>query len=194
MHDKIVPFRPPRSRLLSQPGRASRGYQRCPMARWLAALAFAAIVMGAMVPAPQASRIAAWLSDRIDADADADGAVPQRGSDFALCAGRRLRNCVIDGDTIRHDGVKVRLADIDTPEVFSPRCRHEADLGKQATQRLLELINAGPIALVRSGSRDTDRYGRKLRLVTREGRSLGAVLVAEGLARPWQGRRRSWCD
>jgi endonuclease YncB( thermonuclease family) len=41
--------------------------------------------------------------------------------------------------------------------------------------------------------RDADRYGRKLRVVTRNGRSLGDILVAEGLARRWDGRRRSWC-
>ena len=41
--------------------------------------------------------------------------------------------------------------------------------------------------------RATDRYGRQLRVVTRGGRSLGDVLVAEGLARPWEGSRRPWC-
>ena len=38
-----------------------------------------------------------------------------------------------------------------------------------------------------------DRYGRKLRLLRRNGRSLGFALVEEGLARPWDGRRKSWC-
>ena len=56
-----------------------------------------------------------------------------------------------------------------------------------------ELINAGPVTLARSGSRDTDRYGRKLRVIRRSGRSLGGILVAERLARRWNGRRRSWC-
>ncbi|WP_394357150.1 hypothetical protein [Sphingopyxis indica] len=42
-------------------------------------------------------------------------------------------------------------------------------------------------------SRDSDRYGRKLRIVVRGGTSVGSVLVAEGLARPWEGRRRPWC-
>lgn len=113
--------------------------------------------------------------------------------DFRLCASARQQNCVVDGDTIRYGGVKIRLADIDAPEVFSPRCASEAALGQRATQRLLQLINAGPFELVRSGSRDADRYGRKLRVIERDGRSLAATLVAEGLARPWDGARRSWC-
>ena len=115
------------------------------------------------------------------------------GGDFHLCASAHQQNCVVDGDTIRYGGVKIRLADIDAPEVFSPQCASEAALGQRATQRLLQLINAGPFELVRSGSRDADRYGRKLRVIERDGRSLAATLVAEGLARPWDGARRSWC-
>ena len=113
--------------------------------------------------------------------------------DFRLCASANQQNCVVDGDTIRYGGVKIRLADIDAPEVFSPQCASEAALGQRATQRLLQLINAGPFELVQSGSRDADRYGRKLRVIERDGRSLAATLVAEGLARPWDGARRSWC-
>jgi micrococcal nuclease len=114
-------------------------------------------------------------------------------SAFSLCAGRRQSNCVVDGDTIWYGGVKIRLADIDTPEVFSPKCASEAALGRRATERLLALLNAGPFEVVPGGSRDVDRYGRKLRILERHGRSLGDILIAEGLARRWDGARRSWC-
>jgi endonuclease YncB( thermonuclease family) len=36
-----------------------------------------------------------------------------------------------------------------------------------------------------SGLRDEDKYGRKLRTVTRAGHSLGDTLIDEGLARHW---------
>lgn len=111
---------------------------------------------------------------------------------FQLCAGGSRRDCIVDGDTIWHGGVKIRLADIDTPEVTRPQCASEADLGRRATERLLELVNAGPFAVLQSG-RDMDRYGRQLRILERNGRSLGDILIAEGLARPWDGARRSWC-
>jgi micrococcal nuclease len=111
---------------------------------------------------------------------------------FALCAQSRMPNCVIDGDTIRYGSEKIRLEDIDAPEIFSPRCASEAARGERAKRRLLELMNQGPFRMVASG-RDEDRYGRKLRTIERDGRSLGDVLVAEGLARPWDGARRSWC-
>jgi len=54
------------------------------------------------------------------------------------------------------------------------------------------LLNAGPFALEQQG-RDKDRYGRKLRVVTRRGASVGEILVQEGLAERWTGRRRNWC-
>lgn len=101
-------------------------------------------------------------------------------------------NCVIDGDTFRYRGEKIRIADIDTPEIHPPRCDYEARLGNQAKQRLLALLNQGTIELA-SISRDKDRYGRKLRIVMRDGRSLGNVMVSEGVARTWIGRREPWC-
>jgi endonuclease YncB( thermonuclease family) len=112
---------------------------------------------------------------------------------FVNCAGQSKSFCVVDGDTIRFEGEKIRIADIDTPEVFSPKCASEAELGREATRRMQALLNDGPVSLVRIGSRDQDRYGRKLRIVQRDGQSLGDILVAEGLARRWDGARRSWC-
>src|SRR6185503_7600087 len=103
-------------------------------------------------------------------------------------------NCVIDGDTFAFEGKRIRIADIDTPETNPARCAYEAQLGARATHRLQELLNAGPFQLENSGNRDEDQYGRKLRVVVRNGHSLGNVLVSEGLAREWTGRRLPWCD
>ena len=58
--------------------------------------------------------------------------------------------------------------------------------------RLVALLNAGPFTL-EPYVRDRDRYGRLLRVVVRRGKSVGAELVAEGLAEPWRGQRSSWC-
>ena len=100
---------------------------------------------------------------------------------------------IVDGDTFWVGSDKIRIADIDTPETHPPRCAEEAELGEKATRRLAVLLGEGPFELERVGDRDVDRYGRKLRIVTRNGRSLGDVLVAEGLARTWTGRREPWC-
>jgi len=101
---------------------------------------------------------------------------------------------VVDGDTIWLEGVKIRVADIDAPETHPPRCTVEANLGTRATQRLQELVNAGPFEVQQApDGRDEDRYGRKLRVLVRDGQSLGDVLVSEGLVRRWTGRREPWC-
>ena len=112
---------------------------------------------------------------------------------FAICGSAARTNCVVDGDTIWHQGEKSRIADIDTPELSPPRCARERQLGLAAKRRLHALLNAGRFSL-NAGWRDEDRYGRKLRTVTRQGRSIGDILVSEGLARRWDGSRYPWCD
>jgi endonuclease YncB( thermonuclease family) len=111
---------------------------------------------------------------------------------FSLCYSGGGTNCVVDGDTIWMDGAKIRIADIDAPETHPSRCAEEERLGRAATLRLQALLNAGPVRLA-AADRDEDRYGRKLRSVMRGNTSLGEVLVSEGLARKWTGRRQPWC-
>ncbi len=112
---------------------------------------------------------------------------------FGMCRGGGGTNCVVDGDTFRHQGDKIRIADIDTPELNPARCAEEERLGQAAKARLQVLLNAGPFRLEPIPGRDEDSYGRKLRVVVRDGRALGDQLVAEGLARTWTGRREPWC-
>lgn len=112
---------------------------------------------------------------------------------YTMCSGAKRYHCVVDGDTLWHQGTKIRIADIDTPEVGEPKCSSEATLGARATKRLLQLVNSGPFEFQAWENRDGDRYGRKLRVLVRDGRSLGDVLVSEGLARTWSGRREPWC-
>lgn len=119
-------------------------------------------------------------------------AAPSGSGTFSICHTGGGANCVVDGDTAWIGGEKIRIADIDAPETHPPRCDHEAELGNAATARLAALMNLGPFE-IRMIDRDTDRYGRKLRVLVRGGRSIGDQLVQEGLARTWEGHRRPWC-
>lgn len=112
---------------------------------------------------------------------------------FGICPDGPHRDCVVDGDTFWLGDQKIRIADIDTPELSPPRCEAERIKGEAAKTRLLDLLNVGEFSLV-AGDRDEDRYGRKLRRVVRDGRSIGEILVSEGLARRWDGARHPWCD
>lgn len=113
-------------------------------------------------------------------------------ADFTRCGTSSRFTCVIDGDTFWYKGDKIRIADIDTPEVSNPKCARELELGERATARLIALLNAGPVSL-RPTNTEFDQFGRRLLLVTRNGRSLGDVLVREGLAERWGGPRIDWC-
>ena len=134
-----------------------------------------------------------WGVWTMTAPAPAPLADTERAS-FGFCHMGGGMNCVVDGDTLYYQGMKIRVADIDAPETHDPMCESEAKLGAAATRRFQALVNAGPFALAPNpDGRDEDMYGRKLRIVTRGGESLGGVLVDEGLARWYAGGRRPWC-
>lgn len=93
-------------------------------------------------------------------------------------------HCVVDGDTLWWEGEKIRIADIDAPELHG-RCPAERARAIAARDRLIQLVNAHPVTITRTG---TDRYGRTLaRLGT-----IGEQLKAEGLAVRWPNRK-DWC-
>ena len=107
---------------------------------------------------------------------------------------------VTDGDTFRArvevwPGVEivtaVRLAGIDTPEIRG-KCASERERAIAARERLRSLLAAGPVELFHV---EPDKYaGRVDAKVSVNGQSVGDVLVAEGLARPYSGgARKGWC-
>jgi len=102
----------------------------------------------------------------------------------------------IDGDTIVIDREHIRIANIDAPEIGHPKCDAELRLGQVAKRRLAELLGTGEIVVHRGDPKDgrlKDRYGRTLATITIDGRDAGEILITEGLARPWTGRRSPWC-
>lgn len=62
------------------------------------------------------------------------------------------------------------------------------------TVRLIRWLNEGAFEVhPNPNGRDTDRYGRKLRVLERSGTSAVETLEAEGLATRWGEARREWC-
>ena len=114
---------------------------------------------------------------------------PVPAAAMPICGSGKRITCVVDGDTVWIAGEKIRLENIDAPEVQG-RCPVETDLARRSTVRLAELLRQGPVEITRSGK---DRYRRTLARLTVAGRDVGAVLITEGLARPWQGRKEEWC-
>lgn len=111
---------------------------------------------------------------------------------FGLCYSGGGSDCVVDGDTFYLGGDKVRIAGIDAPETHPSRCAREAELGEAATASLRSMLGSGLITLS-AIDRDRDRYGRLLRNVAVDGRDVGEALIAQGVARAYDGGRRPWC-
>lgn len=90
---------------------------------------------------------------------------------------------VVDGDTITmSNGEKVRLIQIDTPELASGEC-----YGIQAKSELTKLLNqAGEVALISDSNLDeVDKYGRILRYVFVGKTNLNLKMVEIGAAAPY---------
>ncbi len=109
---------------------------------------------------------------------------------------------VVDGDTVevrvhvwigQEVRTSVRLRGIDAPELHA-RCAAEQKGAEAARRRLEDLLSQG-VATV-SGPAPDKYFGRVLAdLRMADGRDVASILLAEHLARPYQGgTRQSWCD
>jgi micrococcal nuclease len=88
---------------------------------------------------------------------------------------------VVDGDTIQIEGGKtVRYIGIDTPETVDPRKTVQC-YGKEAANKNKQLVEGATIGLEKDVS-ETDRYGRLLRYVYKDGVMVNLMLVSEGYA------------
>lgn len=98
---------------------------------------------------------------------------------------------VIDGDTFHlTSGEKIRILEIDTPELFSAKCSYELTHAILAKAELSEILQSGTLTLSREG---TDRYGRTLAHVYVDGTSVADLMLRSGLARPYGNGRKPWC-
>jgi len=107
---------------------------------------------------------------------------------------------ITDGDTFKAripvwDGIEVvtavRLRGIDTPEIKG-KCPAEKAAALAAKARLEYLLSSGDVQLFHV---EPDKFaGRVDADVTVDGKPVAAILIAEGLARPYTGgARQGWC-
>lgn len=98
---------------------------------------------------------------------------------------------LVGDGTLQVRGDRIRLADVQLPSVRGA-CPYETDLAGRALRRLGQLLSAGPFQLGEAGGPDADAQGRKLRIATRGGHSIGGMLVRDGLAHDAQAPG-PWC-
>jgi endonuclease YncB( thermonuclease family) len=116
---------------------------------------------------------------------------------------------VVDGDTIRTNGLRYRLVGFDAPETIDAKCPKERVLGERATARLKAIVTVSRHSLqlteVRCscppGTEGTQscNFGRRCGLLKANGEDVGQILIREGLARPYVcgsygcPKRQPWC-
>ena len=100
---------------------------------------------------------------------------------------------IYDGDTLTlNNGAKVRLLQIDTPELSSGEC-----YGQEARQALIKLVGKSQVTLEGdTASADRDRYGRYLRYIFVGKKNLNLELVKIGAAAPYfyQGEKGKYSN
>ena len=131
------------------------------------------------VPAVKVGILAAFgvLVAALAAGAFASSEAQARGSETAVVAS------VYDGDTLTlTNGRRVRLVQIDTPELGSGECYSRA-----ARTALVRLTPPGARVVLESDPAldRTDRYGRLLRYVKRNGLNVNLELARRGAAAPY---------
>ncbi|MDB5539643.1 MAG: yncB 2 [Devosia sp.] len=119
--------------------------------------------------------------------------LPSRAEEagFMLCEAFPHLTCVLSGDSFFLRGQMIRLSDIEAPRRYALECQAATQLSWKSAERLRDLLNAGPFEL--EGA-ELQADGAQLRLVTRDGKSLGDILVAEGLASDRTGTTPNWCE
>ncbi|WP_428407615.1 thermonuclease family protein [Hyphococcus sp.] len=122
---------------------------------------------------------------------------PLQAAEFSGNAKARVER-VIDGDTVKMRVaiwldqeilVAVRLAGVDAPELFRPKCEAERALALEAKSFAEDFLQSGEAYL--SGIAQGKYAGRVVAHVETAGGDLGNALVEAGLAA--RGGKGSWC-
>lgn len=111
---------------------------------------------------------------------------------------------VVDGDTVRvqipsfpppFNPIAVRIDHVNTPEKRAPAPACEIALGERASAFAHEAMPDGTNVTVLYDDRRQDKYGRLLaRIVLPNGRDYGQSLIEAGLAKPYNGEKKTeWC-
>ena len=110
----------------------------------------------------------------------------------------------VDGDTVKCDGQLMRLLGggipfvwgIDTPEIGShAKCLKERKLALIAKGRLKELLEERGLQVEVKGYDATPAHRALVNIYRKDGREVGAMLLAEGFAREWKPHHKNdWCE
>lgn len=113
-----------------------------------------------------------------------------------LCttAANSYRPWIIDGDTFDYRGERIRVENLDAPEIGErSRCALERQRGFAAKRYAIRLMKQGTRFEI-YGFNHIDRFGRKVARLRIDGRDFGDLMVDAGVARYWRGGPSDWCS
>ena len=103
-----------------------------------------------------------------------------------------------DGDTcyvmIDSNEAKIRLLELDTPEISKPKCEAELELGLEARDYLNNLIiNASSVEI--KTKYEKDYFGRTLAHLIIDGEDASAKIISNNLGVIYErGNKKDWCS
>ena len=103
-----------------------------------------------------------------------------------------------DGDTcyVMIDGnkAKIRLLELDTPEISKPKCEAELELGLEARDYLNNLIANASLVEIKT-EYEKDYFGRTLAHLIIDGEDASAKIRSNNLGVIYQkGNKQDWCS
>ena len=103
-----------------------------------------------------------------------------------------------DGDTcyVMIDGnkAKIRLLELDTPEISKPKCEAELELGLEARDYLNNLIANASLVEIKT-EYEKDYFGRTLAHLIIDGEDASAKIRSNNLGAIYErGNKKDWCS
>ena len=103
-----------------------------------------------------------------------------------------------DGDTcyVIYEGKKdkVRLLDLDTPEISNPKCEKEYKLGIEAREYINQLISEGK-RIEFETEYNRDFFGRILSYIIVDGENVSKLMVSHSLGIVYdKNNKKDWCE
>ena len=103
-----------------------------------------------------------------------------------------------DGDTcyvmIEGEKAKIRLLELDTPEISKPKCDAELELGLEARDYLNNLISNASSIVIKT-EYEKDYFGRTLAYIIIDGEDASAKIKSNDLGVIYErGNKHDWCS
>jgi endonuclease YncB( thermonuclease family) len=119
-----------------------------------------------------------------------DPAADARAMQFTQCYNAQGPNCVLDGDTIYVDNMRIEIAGLDAPSIADAKCDREHDRGIEAATDLAQILNSGPVSV---GDAFSDSLtGRTVHKVEVKGRDVALKMIGDNVAHAPNGAL-GWC-